>query len=90
MIFLFIVKSRKEILWSSLFVATGLLVGVALSLTPVLKTFDEEKRDYCVVIDAGHGLPDGGAVGIGGSIEQKINLLVSKKIEEILKNLLTK
>ena len=84
MIFLFIVKSRKEILWSSLFVATGLLVGVALSLTPVLKTFDEDKRDFCVVIDAGHGLPDGGAVGAGGSIEQKINLAVSKKVEEIL------
>lgn len=31
-----------------------------------------------------HGIPDGGAVGIGGTIEQKINLEVSKKVEEVL------
>ncbi len=84
MIFLFIIKSKKEILWSSLFIATGLLVGVALSINPILKTFEENKKDLCVVIDAGHGLPDGGAVGVGGTIEQKINLSVAKKVEEVL------
>lgn len=83
-IFLFIIKSKKEILWSSLFIATGLLVGVTLSINPILKTFDDKSKDICVVIDAGHGLPDGGAVGVGGSIEQKINLEVAKKVEEVL------
>ena len=29
-------------------------------------------------------MPDGGAVGVGGTIEQKINLEVSKKVEEVL------
>ena len=85
-IFLFIVKTRKEILWSMLFVGVGLLVGATLGITPVLKTIGiiAQNREFCVVIDAGHGLPDGGAVGVGGTIEQKINLDVSKKVEEVL------
>lgn len=37
-----------------------------------------------VVVDAGHGEPDGGCVGNLGSIEQEINLSVAKKVAEIL------
>ncbi len=67
-----------------MFIATGLLVGVTLSITPILKTFGTNNDENRVVIDAGHGLPDGGAVGINGTIEQSINLSVAKKVEEIL------
>ena len=85
-VFLFIVKSRKEVLWSLLFIGAGLLVGATLGINPILKTFGlvAQNREICVVVDAGHGLPDGGAVGIGGTVEQKINLGVSKKVEEVL------
>ncbi len=81
---LFIVRNRKEVLWSSLFIATGLLVGVTLSITPILRTSGTKNDGYRVVIDAGHGLPDGGAVGVNGTIEQSVNLSVAKKVEEIL------
>ena len=37
-----------------------------------------------VVIDAGHGLPDGGAVGKSGKKESEINLFVSRIIEKEL------
>ena len=86
MIFLFIVKSRKEVLWSLLFVSAGLLVGTALGINPILRTFGLNTNDneIRVVVDAGHGLPDGGAVGVGGTIEQKVNLDVAKKVEEVL------
>ena len=84
---MFIVKSRKEVLWSLLFISTGLLAGAALTMSPLLKTFvqDADKGKTVVVIDAGHGLPDGGAVGAGGTVEQEINLEVCKKVEEVLK-----
>ena len=39
-----------------------------------------------IVIDAGHGLPDAGALGIGGTAEEGINLLIAKKLEVILKD----
>ena len=34
--------------------------------------------------DAPHGLPDGGAVGINGSIEQEINISIANKLAEVL------
>ena len=37
-----------------------------------------------VVVDAGHGLPDGGAVGAGGTVEQEINLKISQKLRDVL------
>jgi len=43
--------------------------------------FDSEQ---IVLIDAGHGGKDGGAVGIGGILEKEINLSVSEKLEKVL------
>lgn len=39
---------------------------------------------YTVVLDAGHGEPDGGAIGIGGTLEKDINLSITLKLQEIL------
>lgn len=39
-----------------------------------------------VVIDAGHGQPDGGAVSADGVMEEKINLAIAKKVSAILEN----
>lgn len=41
-------------------------------------------RRVCVVIDAGHGGIDGGAVGVDGSLEKDINLAVAKRLRELL------
>ncbi len=38
------------------------------------------------IIDAGHGIPDGGAVGVDGTTEQELNLAISLKLAELLKN----
>ncbi len=37
-----------------------------------------------VVLDAGHGGEDGGAVGIGGTVEKDINLAVMSKVQGLL------
>lgn len=37
-----------------------------------------------IVIDAGHGYPDGGAVGISGASEKELNLSVSFKLQNLL------
>ena len=39
----------------------------------------------CVVIDAGHGGEDGGAIGVSGVLEKDINLSVSKMLYDLLK-----
>ena len=40
-----------------------------------------------IVLDAGHGDPDGGAVGAGGSVESELNLAVAKKLKKKLEKL---
>lgn len=37
-----------------------------------------------VVLDAGHGAPDGGAVGVDGTEEKDINLAITEKLREVL------
>lgn len=43
------------------------------------------KKTYTVIIDAGHGLPDGGTSGASGICESEINLKISEKISAKLK-----
>ncbi len=44
------------------------------------------KYENCptVIIDAGHGGEDGGAVGVDGSLEKHLNLTIATKLEEML------
>ena len=41
---------------------------------------------YTVVIDAGHGGFDSGKVGIDGTLEKDLNLMIAKKLEQLLKS----
>lgn len=43
-----------------------------------------EIQNKTVLIDAGHGGEDGGAVGINGVLEKELNLLVSEKLYTLL------
>lgn len=40
---------------------------------------------YTVVIDAGHGGFDSGKVGVDGTLEKDLNLMIAKKLEQLLK-----
>lgn len=81
-----IVKSRKELLWTFIFAVAGIAVGITLQFSPFGQVFSNSAaEDLIVVVDAGHGMPDGGAVGVNGSIEQKINLEIAHKLNEVLR-----
>ena len=41
-------------------------------------------QQHCIVIDAGHGQPDGGATSYNGTLEADINLDMARKLENIL------
>lgn len=80
---MYFVWSKKEIICSVLFAIIGISLGVLFKISPYSKTF-YNTPPTTVIIDPGHGFPDGGAVGINGTIESEINLQISKKLKEVL------
>ena len=47
---------------------------------------DTEQSNYpTVIIDAGHGGEDGGAIGVGGALEKDINLKIALELEQLLR-----
>ncbi len=62
-----------------------LIVLILIFTTKTAPTFSV--APLCtVVVDAGHGEPDGGAVGVNGTLEKDINLSIAIKIQEILES----
>lgn len=47
--------------------------------------FDVNTKDFVIIIDAGHGGEDGGAVSDGGIVEKDINLDISLKLHKLIK-----
>ena len=81
---MFIVKTKKEIMGLSLMLFFGISFGMILNLSTIKDVFSVNKNIKTIIIDAGHGLPDGGTTGNAGTIEQEINLQIAKKTEEVL------
>ncbi len=63
------------------FLIIGLYIGFSdnHSVIPASAAYCNNK---IIILDAGHGYPDGGAVGISGSLEKDINLQITKKVGE--------
>lgn len=75
---MYFILSRKNLK------AILVLICFAVSLCIFSVYAGNRNKQLCIVVDAGHGLPDGGAVGIGGSVEQEINLSIAQKLSEVL------
>lgn len=79
----FILDRKKCILFCLVMLCLGTFVGSILLISSYAGSFFED-NSLTVIVDAGHGLPDGGAVGKSGTIEQEINLAIAQKLEEVL------
>lgn len=69
-------------------IGIGIITGIGLhfySASHVSPTFSDNEK-FTVVCDAGHGEPDGGAVGANGTLEKDINLAITLKLQEVLEN----
>ena len=50
-----------------------IVLCLVLSIFAIV-TFGSDSKEIKVIVDAGHGSPDGGAVGVTGVVEKDINL----------------
>ncbi len=81
MIFLF---RKKIILTAVLCITAGIAVGAGIRYFPQKSTLGADDGRLRVIVDAGHGYPDGGAVGADGTQEKDINLVIARKLEAVL------
>lgn len=76
---------RKKIELILVMLTLAGLVMVSKKLEKYVNSDKVEKKEYTVVLDAGHGSSDSGKVGINGVLEKDINLSISKKTKKYLK-----
>lgn len=78
----------KRIKVGILSIFMGLLAGISARYIIDIKSemAFSDMTNAIVVCDAGHGSPDGGAVGISGTLEKDVNLAITQKVAEILEN----
>lgn len=57
---------------------------VAFGIPTKTLGFQANNQAISLILDAGHGLPDGGAVGVSGITEQELNLEFVLKLSQIL------
>ena len=77
----------KRYAWVYLYVAAFFLAAAGLLRHSVEAAGSVQpfSAHPVIVIDAGHGSPDGGAVGAGGTKEDTVNLSVARRLEGLLK-----
>lgn len=75
---------RKKIELILVMLTLAGLVMVSKKLEKYVNSDRVEKKEYTVVLDAGHGSSDSGKVGINGVLEKDINLSISKKTKKHL------
>lgn len=78
-----IVFTVKFVLFIILFILSALMLWNAADRLDAEDASAEGVLKRTVIIDAGHGGPDGGAVGISGSVEKDINLSVALRMSDI-------
>ena len=78
-----IIKFKKK---SAVIICLCLVMVIAVMISLRSVPTISFNKPYTVVVDAGHGEPDGGAVGINGTIEKDINLKIALRLQEVLES----
>lgn len=83
-------KARNKIVLSAiLFLILGSVSfgSVVLSKKMAVNVLSDQSYNTTVIIDAGHGGPDGGTSADDGTLEKNLNLQIALKLENILKSM---
>ena len=72
---------RKKVL---IVIALAIVSTIVFGTGAYVYTKAADGNNIKIIVDAGHGAPDGGAVGVSGIIEKDINLAIAMKLREIL------
>lgn len=80
-----IIFNKRKIIFILFFIWLFFIIfSMKKSSKEILEVFAVPISNHTVVIDAGHGNPDGGAESSDGTTEQEINLSIALKLQELL------
>lgn len=82
---MFLVFNFRKIIFCVAVVIISLSFIIGAVPTVTVTTLPLKEPAYIVVIDAGHGEPDGGAISKNGVKESELNLAIAQKLETSLK-----
>lgn len=76
------ILKKKHLFMIMLILAAVIAIAAAKVTHKSRQTFGNNQ--LTVILDAGHGDPDGGAVGVSGVVEKDVNLAIAQKLQEVL------
>ena len=74
-------RAKRYMILAMLVFAGALVVLCIPRDRPVLKTTGHNTVDFQIIVDAGHGGFDGGAVSASGILEKDLNLQIAKQLQ---------
>lgn len=78
---------KKRILFINLSIILSIFIySITMPAKTNLPTSSTPVSNHTIILDAGHGIPDGGATGIDGSIESELNLDIVLKLQKLLES----
>lgn len=81
----FIIKKNRFLFIITILILLSVLWIKLLYLQVSFPTSSTPVSNHVIILDAGHGIPDGGATNKDGSIiESTLNLLIMKKLQNLL------
>ncbi len=70
-----------------LFVLSAIIISIAFfNPGKTIETSSLPSSEHTIILDAGHGLPDGGAIANDGTNEESINLSIILKLQKLLES----
>lgn len=78
-------KSIIAIITAFLIILSAMLYLTFMANSSATEASTKPFMQKTVIVDAGHGGDDGGAIGIDGTVEKDINLDIALKLEKLLK-----
>lgn len=81
--------NKKRIIFINLSIIVAILaysIGSASTLKKAELVSSTPISNHVVILDAGHGKPDGGATGADGSVESDLNLDIVLKLQNLLES----
>ena len=81
-----VVSRRKIIYLSTVFIISTLVFSINSIIFLPASSMEVDTKKRIIVLDAGHGGEDGGAVSKSGIVEKDLNLAITMKIKEKLED----